>query len=294
MLPISSSIITITLYSLFFGLLFLKGFPMNWQAKSSATAFIAALYAEMWGFPLSLLVLTSFFGADHLPYQFDNLVYYFTQVRIPTDQAFVNPPLVFRIEYNLARGFTLLGILPIMNGWCELMNAKRRGELIAVGGPYEIVRHPQYIGFMLFIVGMILYWPTLLTIPMGIILCYAYYRLAMKEESGLRENLAYRLYSKAVPAFLSRQIWHIFQLPRNSSSKQKTISFALVFPFALWFLEGFVAWGLGFESQVRQYWFPVAYSLPVHIGLVASVILVASIHVGDELKTRLHQTETCW
>ena len=57
----------------------------------------------MWGFPLSLFVITSLSGNSPLPYQFDNLMYYFTQTRSSSDVAFLNPPPAWLAEYFLAK-----------------------------------------------------------------------------------------------------------------------------------------------------------------------------------------------
>ena len=65
------------------------------------TGFIIALFTEMWGFPLSLFVITSLAGSGGLPYQFDNLMYYFIRPRTTSDVAFTNVPLSFLTEYAI-------------------------------------------------------------------------------------------------------------------------------------------------------------------------------------------------
>jgi protein-S-isoprenylcysteine O-methyltransferase Ste14 len=52
--------------------------------------------------------------------------------------------------------------------------------------------------------GMLVQWPTLLTLAMWPILAFMYYRLAKKEESdmGMVFGWEYREYSRAVPMFL--------------------------------------------------------------------------------------------
>src|SRR3989304_4175399 len=168
----------------------------------------------MWGFPLSLFVITSLSGERGLPYQFDNLAYYFIQTRTADDIAFLNPPLVFRIEYVLARGLALLAIFPIVYGWIYLKKNIKHG--LVKDGPYAYSRNPQYIGFILFVVGMTLYWPTLITVPMGVILCLAYYKLAGIEEKELRGTFGeiYREYASKVPKFVGRDTFKIFRLPK--------------------------------------------------------------------------------
>lgn len=168
------------------------------------TGFIIVLFTEMWGFPLSLFIITSLAGSSGLPYQFDNLMYFFIRMKTPTDPAFVNVPISFLIEYSVARGITLLSTLPIIYGWFHLKKNINSG--LVTSGPYSFSRNPQYIGFILFTIGMVLYWPTLITIPMGCILCIAYYRLAIREEKELEQTHreAYSRYAEKVPRFVEK------------------------------------------------------------------------------------------
>jgi len=69
-------------------------------------------------------------------------------------------------------GFFLLGA-----AW-RVLYAAQREEKLAVTGPYAYVRHPQYAGFILILIGFLLQWPTLLTLlnpsygfELGLTLC---------------------------------------------------------------------------------------------------------------------------
>jgi hypothetical protein len=64
---------------------------------------------------------------------------------------------------------------------------QRRGEL-AQTGPYAYVRHPQYVAFILIMLGFLLQWPTLLTLLMCPILVITYVRLARREEQEVRRG----------------------------------------------------------------------------------------------------------
>ncbi|NIV48243.1 MAG: isoprenylcysteine carboxylmethyltransferase family protein, partial [Gammaproteobacteria bacterium] len=61
--------------------------------------------------------------------------------------------------------------------WKVLYAAQRAGRL-ACTGPYARIRHPQYVGFVLIMVGFLVQWPTLVTLTMFPILVYMYVRLA--------------------------------------------------------------------------------------------------------------------
>jgi len=143
-------VFSLMLYCLFFLILSLWGIRgrAKWRQRGMVTGFIVALFTEMWGIPLSLLVITSF-GGGSLPYQFDNLMYYFTRTRSPSDMAFYNPPTAWLAEFTLARGITLLSILPIIYGWFYLKRNINNG--LVTKGPYAYSRNPQYIGFILFV-----------------------------------------------------------------------------------------------------------------------------------------------
>jgi len=275
-------LISLMLYCIFF-LLFSLGAIHGrgkWKQRGMVSGFIVALFMEMWGFPLSLFVITSLTGNGPLPYQFDNLMYYFTQTRSSGDVAFLNPPPAWLAEYVLARGLTLLSLLPIINGWYYLK--KNSNNSLVTSGPYAYSRNPQYIGFILFVVGMTLYWPTLITIPMACVLCFAYYRLAVSEEKNLAEafETQYREYSHKVPRFMGRDTLKIFRLPRGLSSSERTVAVALLIPFVLWFAEALLG-AIAGSDFVRIYWFPIAYALPIHIGVVISIVLLLPVALAQ-------------
>lgn len=66
------------------------------------------------------------------------------------------------------------------------------------------MRHPQYVGFLLIMLGFLFQWPTLLTLAMFPVLVWMYVHLARQEE---REALAqfgeaYASYARRVPPFV--------------------------------------------------------------------------------------------
>lgn len=92
-------------------------------------------------------------------------------------------------------GYTLLS-----KGWTQIHAA--RGGLVT-DGIYAYVRHPQYTGLFLVIIGFLVQWPTLITVLMAPVLLYAYTRLAKSEERRVEAELgeAYREYARRIPAF---------------------------------------------------------------------------------------------
>jgi protein-S-isoprenylcysteine O-methyltransferase Ste14 len=84
-----------------------------------------------------------------------------------------------------------------------LYKAQQAGEL-AVSGAYGAVRHPQYAGFVLIMVGFLLQWPTIPTLLMFPVLLFVYRRLAISEEREVRERYgaAWDAYARYTPRFV--------------------------------------------------------------------------------------------
>ena len=95
------------------------------------------------------------------------------------------------------------GFLLIAAGWRVLYEAQRTQRL-ATQGPYAYVRHPQYAGFVLVLVGFLVQWPTILTLAMFPLLLIMYIRLARQEECEAETAFGqdYVRYADRVPAFL--------------------------------------------------------------------------------------------
>jgi protein-S-isoprenylcysteine O-methyltransferase Ste14 len=177
----------------------------DWRSFGAFSAFLIALFTEMYGFPLTIYLLSGWLGSrypgiDFLSHDAGHLL------EVLLGELFgweVDPHLgPFHIaSYVLIfAGFVLLA-----RSWGILHEAQRRHE-IARSGPYRYIRHPQYLGFVSIMFGFLLQWPTLVTLVMFPILVYMYVRLARREE---RDALArfgdeYRGYIREVPAFFPR------------------------------------------------------------------------------------------
>lgn len=171
----------------------------DWRAFGAFSAFIVAFFAEMYGFPLTIYLVSGWLqtrlpGIDLLGHDSGHLL----------EQLFgwrANPHFgSFHIASTIliATGFYLL-----YRSWLVLYAAQRENR-IATSGPYARVRHPQYLGFMLIMSGFLLQWPTLLTAAMFPVLVVMYVRLAGRDEleAEARFGDAYRNYAAVTPALI--------------------------------------------------------------------------------------------
>jgi protein-S-isoprenylcysteine O-methyltransferase Ste14 len=97
------------------------------------------------------------------------------------------------------------GFWLIAAGWLVLHEAVRT-ETLAVAGPYRWVRHPQYDGFLLIMIGFLLQWPTIPTLVMFPVLVLVYTGLARAEEREVaaRFGQVWRDYMAGTPGFVPR------------------------------------------------------------------------------------------
>jgi protein-S-isoprenylcysteine O-methyltransferase Ste14 len=173
----------------------------DWRTFSAFSAFIVALFVEMYGFPLTIYLLsgwlqTQYPGLDFLTHDAGHL--WSTLLGEKGDPHF--GPLHIASYVFLGFGFYLLS-----NAWNVLYHAQRRHTL-ATAGPYARIRHPQYVAFVLILLGFLLQWPTVLTLLMFPILLVMYGRLAVKEEAEMRAQFgtAFDSYAKQTPRFFPR------------------------------------------------------------------------------------------
>jgi protein-S-isoprenylcysteine O-methyltransferase Ste14 len=173
--------------------------PRDWRSFGAFSAFLVALFAEMYGFPLTIYLLSGWLqsaypGVDWFSHDAGHL-----------------PEMMFGWQANPHFGpFHLLSFLLIGGGfwllasaWPVLYEAQRSGRL-ATTGPYSRIRHPQYVGFVLILTGFLVQWPTILTLAMYPVLIWMYLRLARSEEAEARARFGadYDAWARVVPAFL--------------------------------------------------------------------------------------------
>ena len=175
--------------------------PRDWRSFGAFSAFIVALFAEMYGFPLTIYLLsgwlqTRYPGTDFLSHDAGHLLETLFGWR-------VNPHFgPFHLASNV---FIALGFILLFRSWEVLYRAQRENRL-AVAGPYARIRHPQYVGFVAIMFGFLLQWPTILTVAMFPVLVYMYMRLARSEERDTEAAFgeAWRRYAAETPAFIPR------------------------------------------------------------------------------------------
>ncbi len=173
----------------------------DWRAFGGFSAFIIALFTEMYGFPLTIYLLSGWLQ-KHFP-QTNILSHDFGHLWSDLIGWKGDPHLSpFHIASNLLIGG---GIWLLWSSWRVLLAAQKAGT-VATTGPYSRIRHPQYFAFILVMFGFFLQWPTILTAAMFPILWILYIRLAISEErdSVERFGAAYLHYAQRTPRFIPR------------------------------------------------------------------------------------------
>ena len=160
---------------------------ISWKEYGIVTAFIISLFVEMYGIPLTVYFASNYFSpsSDMIPRSVFSINVFGT---------------VIDMSATMVYGMVVMGIgtLFVLIGWITLYKNITH-HAIVTQGIYSISRHPQYLGFMLIIIGWLIGWPTLLTVVFAPLLILLYIRVCMTEEKQLSILRKYQNYKSRVP-----------------------------------------------------------------------------------------------
>ena len=182
----------------------------DWTSFGAFSAFVIALFTEMYGFPLSI-----YFLSPWLDSQFPNINWFAHDSGHFWEMIFGwkdNPH--FGPFHFISLALIFLGFSVLSSAWPVLHGALRSGKL-ATTGIYARMRHPQYAGFVLIMFGFLVQWPTILTLVMFPVLVFMYVRLALREEKDAEAQFGeeYRAYAANTPRF-----WPRWRRPSHSGN----------------------------------------------------------------------------
>src|SRR6266508_4238364 len=147
----------------------------DWRAMGIYSGFVVALFTEMYGFPLTIFLLSGWLGS-----RFPQLLPTHAGGHLWNDLiGWTGDPHLSPFHLASYAGI-IAGFWLVASAWRVLWEAQGAGKL-ATGGAYRRIRHPQYVGFLLVMAGLLLQWPTLLTLAMFPVLVIAYWRLSVSE-----------------------------------------------------------------------------------------------------------------
>jgi protein-S-isoprenylcysteine O-methyltransferase Ste14 len=173
----------------------------DWRSFGAFSAFLVALFTEMYGFPLTIYVLSGW-----LQTRFPDVDFFSHDAGHLLEGLFgwrANPhfgPFHIASQVLIFGGFWLLA-----SAWAVLYKAQREHRL-ATSGIYARMRHPQYVAFVLIMFGFLLQWPTILTVAMFPVLAVMYGYLAKREEGDMLAEFGeqYERYAARTPRFFPK------------------------------------------------------------------------------------------
>lgn len=174
----------------------------EWAGAGIVQAFIIALYAEMYGFPLTIYLLVRFFGLDRTVL---NANLWSTLLGMGETGMLVSMVIGYAMLF--------IGIGLFAEGWRKLYRAHKESRL-ATDGLYGFVRHPQYTGLFIGLFGEgVVHWPTVFSVVLFPVIVIVYTLLAHREEKQMLEKFGedYRMYKERTPMFFpGKRQWREF------------------------------------------------------------------------------------
>jgi protein-S-isoprenylcysteine O-methyltransferase Ste14 len=170
----------------------------DWRTFGTFSAFIVALFIEMYGFPLTIYLISGWLasrypGVDPLSHDNGHLLHTLLGLK-------GNPH--FDILHILSSVFIVAGFFLLSSAWRILYRAQQ-AKTLATSGPYRYIRHPQYTAFTIVMLGFLFQWPTIPTLIMFPVLVLTYARLSLREERTVEQEFGdqYRQYAEQTPRF---------------------------------------------------------------------------------------------
>lgn len=173
----------------------------DWRALGGFSAFMVALFTEMYGAPLTIYLLSGWLGSRFPALQATHSGGHLWNDLIGWTGDPHMSPFHLASYAVIVAGFWIIAV-----AWQHL-HAAARNDRLAATGPYAWLRHPQYLGFLLVMAGWLLQWPTIPTLLMFPILALVYARLARSEEREVATSFGaeWANYATRVPRYLPRR-----------------------------------------------------------------------------------------
>lgn len=177
----------------------------EWRTMGVFIGFMVALFTEMYGLPLTIYFLTQWLGTKYpVLHPFSHPHGHLWLVLL----GLSNSGTAMMVLHLISNGIIAFGFYLLYKGWTLIYHSE--GKRLVTEGIYARIRHPQYDGLFLITLGLLIQWPTFITLLMWPVLIFAYYRLARREERNVSQQFPaeYAAYKAKVPAFFPRFAKH--------------------------------------------------------------------------------------
>jgi protein-S-isoprenylcysteine O-methyltransferase Ste14 len=162
----------------------------DWKEYGLVVAFFVSLFVEMYGVPFILLFVSQRLAPEGA-----------ATPDTPVIVDFLGVEFAFTVPMLYGTLLMAIGTALVVVAWYQLYKGVQRSELVTTG-LYAVSRNPQYLGFMLVIIGWVVGWPTILTVAFAPILLVMYTRLCYVEQREVGDLPGYDEYRERVPLII--------------------------------------------------------------------------------------------